>query len=150
MVLREDVLSHSNDILNHLVTHELLHILTRANNNFRKEMYEIIGFKLIEPIDYPESLKAFRITNPEATQTDSYIQLEVQGESVEYMMILYSKLAYLDGDFFNYLNVGFLSLTGNEKRSIMYFNGQPVIYPISEVNRFFEQVEENTGYILHP
>ena len=91
VVLREDVLSHSNDILNHLVTHELLHILTRANNNFRKEMYEIIGFKLIEPIDYPESLKAFRITNPDATQTDSYIQLEVQGESVECMMILYSK-----------------------------------------------------------
>ena len=113
-------------------------------------MYEIIGFKLMNQIEYPEILKAYRITNPDAPQTDSYIKLKVNGKSLDCMMILYSTQNYSDGDFFKYLNVGFLSLIGDTDKSIELVDNKPVIYNFKQVTGFFEQVGKNTQYIIHP
>jgi hypothetical protein len=150
VVLKEDILSRPKGELTQTIVHELFHILTRANPDFRREMYRIIGFKLMNQIDYPDDLKSYRITNPDAPQTDSYIQLKVNGKTVECMMILYSNKDYEGGDFFKYLNVGFLSLTGNMDKSIVLVDNKPVIYNFEQVTGFFEQVGKNTQYIIHP
>jgi hypothetical protein len=150
VVLKEDILSRPKGELTQTIVHELFHILTRANPDFRREMYRIIGFKLMNQIDYPDDLKSYRITNPDAPQTDSYIQLKVNGKTVECMMILYSNKDYDGGDFFKYLNVGFLSLTGNMDKSIVLVDNKPVIYNFEQVTGFFEQVGKNTQYIIHP
>jgi hypothetical protein len=150
VVLKEDILSRPKGELTQTIVHELFHILTRANPDFRREMYRIIGFKLMNQIDYPDGLKSYRITNPDAPQTDSYIQLKVNGKTVECMMILYSNKDYDGGDFFKYLNVGFLSLTGNMDKSIVLVDNKPVIYNFEQVTGFFEQVGKNTQYIIHP
>lgn len=141
----------SNEFLEKIIIHELFHVLTRNNPEFREEMYKIIGFNLMMPVEYPEELKKYRITNPDASQTDSYISVNVENNELECMMILYSKKDYDGGDFFKYLEIGFLSLKGDSnKKSVEYKNGNPVIYSFSEVNGFFEQVGDNTGYIIHP
>lgn len=150
IVLKEDLLAQSDDALKQIIVHELFHVLTRANPNFRKKMYKIIGFRLMKPIDYPENLKPYRITNPDATQTDSYIQLKVNGKPVDCMMILYAKKEYTNGSFFQYLNVGFLRLKGRKEKSIQFVDGKPVIYTFEDVSGFFEQVGKNTNYIIHP
>ncbi len=150
VVLKDDVLSRPKGDLKHTIIHELFHILTRNNPEFRKEMYGIIGFHLMNEVEYPEGLKEYRITNPDAPQTDSYIKLKVGGQSKDCMMILYSTQDYSAGDFFKYLNVGFLSLTGDSIKTAEYENGKPVIYTFKKVTGFFEQVGRNTQYIIHP
>ncbi len=150
VVLKNDILSQSNGDLKQTIVHELFHILTRNNPGFRKTMYRIIGFNLMNDVAYPENMKAYRITNPDAPQVDSYISIKVGGQSKDCMMILYSNQDYNGGDFFKYLNVGFLSLTGDSIKTIEYIDNKPVIYSFKQVSGFFEQVGKNTQYIIHP
>ena len=150
IVLKDDNLSQNNEDLKNLIVHELFHILTRNSPEFRKSMYAIIGFNLMNDVEYPENLKAYRITNPDAPQIDSYISLIADGQSIDCMMILYSDRDYSGGEFFNYLNVGFLSLKGDSIKTIEYKDDEPVIYTLKQVTGFFEQVGKNTQYIIHP
>jgi hypothetical protein len=95
-------------------------------------------------------LKDLRITNPDAPQTDSHIILKKSGTTVGCTMILYSKSRYKGGNFFQYLQVGFLKLKGSETKAIDYVEGNPVIYSFDDVSGFFEQVGKNTNYFIHP
>ncbi|HEY4785242.1 MAG TPA: hypothetical protein VIH57_04305 [Bacteroidales bacterium] len=150
VVLKEKMISRPESELQQVIVHELFHILTRSDNNFRKDMYKIIGFEITNEIVYPLNIQDFRITNPDAPQTDSYIVLRKDGKQVDCMMILYSKNKYDGGNFFKYLNVGFLKLKGPDRKEIDLIEGQPIIYGIKEVSNFFEQVGKNTQYIIHP
>lgn len=150
VVLKDDILSQAKGGLKKTIVHELFHILTRNNPKFRKEMYQVIGFKIMNDVSYPENLKENRITNPDAPQVDSYISIKAGGQTKDCMMILYSNLDYSGGDFFKYLNVGFLSLTGDSVKTIEYVGEKPVIYSFKQVYGFFEQVGKNTQYIIHP
>ena len=150
IVLKEGMMVGNSAFLKSLVIHELFHILTRNSPEFRKKMYNIIGFKMMNKIDYPVSINESRITNPDAPQTDSYITLEVNGTPKDCMMVLYSDREYNGGPFFNYLNIGFLSLIGEGIKEIEYKDGKPVIYSFQEVSGFYEQVGKNTQYIIHP
>ena len=149
IVLKEGAAS-SRKSLEHLIVHELFHVLTRNNPEFRKDMYKIIGFDITESIAYPDKIKSRRITNPDAPQTDSYINLTADGKDISCMMILYSKKDYTGGSFFDYLNIGFLNLVGDEEKTIEYVDGEPVIYTMDQIENFFEQVGRNTNYIIHP
>jgi len=150
IVLKDDAIYSKQVDLTHLVLHELFHVLSRNNPEFRKEMYSLIGFRIMESVDYPESIKQYRISNPDATQTDSYISLKVGEQSVDCMMIMYSKRDYDGGVFFNYVNIGFLSLVGEEVKAIEYIDNNAVLYEINQVSGFFEQVGMNTQYIINP
>lgn len=150
VVLKDDIFLQDMGKLKHIITHELFHILTRNSPVFRKEMYQIIGFELMNDIEYPTNLKAYRITNPDAPQIDSYIKLKIGEQSIECMMILYSTQDYSGGGFFKYLNVGFLSLKGDSIKSVDNKDNKPVIYSFKQVTNFFEQVGKNTQYKIHP
>lgn len=150
IVLGEMEIDKPDAELKQLLTHELFHVLTRYDNSFKKQMYGIIGFTLMNEISYPPSLKDFKMSNPDAPKTDSYITLKKDGESVECAMILYSEKAYSTGTFFDYLTLGFLRVQGKDKKEIVYENGKPVIYSFKEVSNFIEQIGKNTQYIIDP
>ena len=150
IILNEDLALDDKDKLKGTIIHELFHILTRANPDFRKELYSLIGFEIMNEIDYPAKLQPFRITNPDAPQTDSYITLEVNGRSVDCMMILYATENYNGGDFFKYLNIGFLALTGGDNKQAKLNGNEPIVYSMKDVSGFAEQVGTNTNYIIHP
>lgn len=139
------------DDVDRFFVHELFHVVSRNNPELRERLYKIIGFGIMPSIEYPDVLKPYRITNPDATQTDSYIVLKVgKRESVPCMMILYSTKPYDGGSFFNYLNIGFLELEGEEEMSPVINDEGPVIHNMNEVSGFYEQVGKNTQYIIHP
>jgi len=133
-----------------VLVHELFHVISRSQPELREELYGLIGFEMMPEIAYPKALRAYRITNPDATQTDSYITVTVGGKAVPCMMILYAKGDYTGGSFFNYLSIGFLELQGDETKSAVIGREGPVIHGMDEVENFFEQVGRNTQYIIHP
>lgn len=151
IVFKEDLKSAEGWDFKRLIAHELFHVLTRNNPEFRKKMYEIIGFRMMPDLDYPPSLRQLRITNPDAPQTDSYISLQVADQPVDCMMILYADREYPGtGSLFDYLRIGFLRLTDQAKKEVYFEDGKPVIYPMNKVGHFFEQVGKNTDYTIHP
>jgi hypothetical protein len=150
IVLKNNIEQLTDQNLQAIIIHELFHVLTRYDKQFRKDMYEIIGFKLCNEIAYPENLKKYKISNPDAPFKDSYITLMKDSESVDCMMILYSKRDYTKGSFFNYLTIGLLKLKGNQRKEIDFKDGKEQVYALEEVSGFFEQVGRNTGYIIDP
>ncbi|MEZ5024756.1 MAG: hypothetical protein R2728_16140, partial [Chitinophagales bacterium] len=52
VVLKEKLLSQSKDQLKMIIIHELFHVLSRNNPEFRKELYELIGFNLMNDVNY--------------------------------------------------------------------------------------------------
>lgn len=152
VVFKEGFATKSDDELRRLIYHELFHILSRHNPDFRERMYKIIGFGVMENLPYPENLRDFRITNPDAPLNNAYIRLRNKntGDIADFSMILYSSQDYDGGSFFDYLNIGFMQLEGEDEKEIAYRDGEAVILQLEEVEQFFEQVGENTQYIVHP
>ena len=149
IVLGPAVSSMSSTSLDGLVAHELFHVISRQRPDLRERLYAEIGFSLMDEVSYPEGLSRYRITNPDATQTDNYIRLDVAEQSVPCMMILYAKGDYAGGSFFQYLQTGFLQLSDEDLTPVMTDEG-PLIHSLQEVGGFFEQVGKNTQYIIHP
>ncbi len=150
IILGENELKKPDAQLKQLLTHELFHVLTRRDSLFKKEMYSIIGFKIMNELSYPPSLNKIKMSNPDAPITDSYITLKKDGEYVECAMILYSEKQYTTGIFFDYVTIGFLRVQGKDKKEIVYMDGKPVVYAFTDFTDFIDQVGKNTQYIIDP
>ena len=132
-----------------LLMHETFHVLTRGNHDFKRAMYETIGFTVTDDeLQFPEDLKDIRISNPDVSRFDSYITLDIDGKPQKCAMLLYADRPYTDGAFFNYLTIGFIPL--DEALNPVQENGKTVIYPFDKPTGFFEQIGKNTGYIIDP
>lgn len=150
IVLKSDILTCSEKEIEHTLTHELFHILTRNDSDFRQKAYKIIGFRLCNEIKYPSSIANLRITNPDVPLNDCFIQLKNGSENIDCSMIIYANKAYSGGSFFEYISVSFLVLDGDEvNKKAKVVNGKPLILSFREVGNFFEQVGRNTQYIIH-
>ncbi len=151
IVLNDNALSAPDENLAQLISHELFHIMSRNNENFRNDMYNIIGFEVANSVTVPDQLKDLRMTNPDAPAWDSFITLrDNNGDTGEYLMITYAKKSYDGGSFISYLNVGFLRVKGTDIREVDYVNGDPVISIYGDFTDFYEQVGNNTNYTIHP
>ena len=150
IVLNEKLVNNSSRDLEQLIIHELFHVLSRNDPKLRKSLYKIIGFEIMNGINFPDSIKNNILSNPDAPLADSYIRLLKEKDTVECVMFLYSKKKYSKGVFFEYMNIGLLSLTNGSIKKPKLINNKPIIYTIDEVSDFYEQVGTNTGYIIDP
>jgi hypothetical protein len=137
--------------------HELFHILSRKNPRLREKLYESIGFVKCSEIDFPEALKARKITNPDAPRNDHSIKVQVKGQNRWAVPILYSSSERYDeakgGDFFDYLRFELLLLdeqSPGANGTPAYDSKNPALVSVNGVTGFFEKVGRNTPYIIHP
>ena len=145
LILNDETLIWGFQELKNIIIHELFHIISRNNLSFREKMYEVIGFKVIKEISFPQSLIDYKVTNPDAPMINSYINLSNGEESKDYALITYSKKEFNGGSLFDYVTFGFIKLQDLN-------NGVkvPIIYVDGDFTNFFEQIGNNTGYIIHP
>ena len=72
-------------------SHELFHLLTRQNSNFKKDIYKVIGFTVIEKeIIFPSDLAEIRISNPDISRYDSYGTFTIGGQKQYCTMVIYT------------------------------------------------------------
>lgn len=141
--------SKVGDNLPRLFAHELFHIASRANPALAERLYGIIGFTRCTEASYPATLAARKLTNPDAPRNDYCIGLTLDGRSVAATPILFSRAESYDpargGEFFDYLQLGLLvraepgAALSTEK-----------VVGLQQVKGFFEQVGQNTQYVIHP
>ena len=139
------------------ICHELFHIISRANPDLRERLYAAIGFVKCSELEFPLELKSRKITNPDAPRNDHCIRLLVGGKETWAIPILFSSAEKYDtdqgGEFFNYLLFRFLLV----EREDEFFTVKPIhegqnpkLVGMQQVSGFFEQVGQNTSYIIHP
>lgn len=155
VVICERDLQQGEPGLTHLVTHELFHILSRNNPKLRKKLYEIIGFNSMNAMDYPVELQDRKITNPDGVQCNWFITVTNQGRTLPVIPILYAStpnyVPSRGGEFFDYLTFKLLAVTNNGARwGPERLNGQLQMLDPIAARGFFDQIGDNTRYIIHP
>jgi len=157
LVLPRSVLGPNRGLSPTLICHELFHILSRSNPDLRERLYAAIGFVKCTEIEFPETLRSRKLTNPDAPANDHCIRVQVDGADVWAVPILFSRTEKYDvqrgGDFFRYMQFQFLLVEreGDSPNLKPAPQGQPPrLVRESQVIGFFEQVGRNTQYIIHP
>jgi hypothetical protein len=155
VILPHDKIAESDDELERLLTHEFFHILSSHNPDWRYELYKIIGFQKCSPVELPASLKHRKITNPDAPVLDAYITLDVDGENVFAVPVLYSKSERFDvklgGPFFRYLTFRLMvvdQVAG--KWQAVLDSGEPRMLQPNQIADYKRKIGGNTQYIIHP
>ena len=137
------------DRLAWLVAHETFHVLTRDNPDFRRAMYSVIGFTVLDKeISFSRDVTDRRISNPDVNRYDSYAMLTVDGVKSPYTMVIYSDSDYDGGSFFKYMKIGLIPLDGAFEP--VRRDGKTVIVPLERAVDFYDQVGKNTGYVINP
>lgn len=136
-----------------LLAHETFHIATRADRPLRERCYAAIGFLPCSEPTFPDPLKPRKITNPDAPRNDHCIRVGVGSNRVWTVPILFSQTEKYDpargGEFFSYLTFGLLAVEG-PANAPPRADAKPRMFAINSVSGFYEQVGENTQYVIHP
>jgi len=140
-----------------LISHELFHIISRRSAQLRDELYETIGFKKCPAFEFPKTLRARKITNPDSPLNEHCILVKVGKRSFWVLPILYSSMEKYNKahseEFFDYLQVAFLAVAkdnGLGRRPTLLKNNKPNLYREEELGGFYEQIGKNTDYTIHP
>lgn len=154
IVLPRKLAEGPQERLKKLFFHELFHVLSRANSQWRHELYRVIGFEECEEPQLPPAVAARKITNPDAPRNDHRIRLVWKGQRRWMVPILVSRAASYDPqggeEFFRYLQFRFLVLPESGSKGTPVEVDSPQLLEVGEVSGFYEQVGENTSYIIHP
>ena len=155
IVLPQNVVERPAAKLERLLLHELFHIFSRNQPRIRRELYGIVGFEPCPEIELPESIRPRKLTNPDAPGCDVRIRLEVEGETVDAVPILYSSEDRYDvgrgGEFFDYLIFRLLVVERNgDVWSAQLVDGAPRLLGTENLPSFWERVGRNTNYVIHP
>lgn len=157
IVLPASMLASSDHEIQRILAHELFHISSRANPKLAKLLYKSIGFQYCGEIEFPSSLAPRKITNPDAPKNDYCIQLKLGGQNAWAVPILFSRTPKYDlsqgGEFFQYLQLALLLVEAPVDTippRVLRDSRGPRIVALQQVSGFFEQVGENTEYVIHP
>jgi hypothetical protein len=138
-----------------VLCHELFHILSRSNDELREKLYRAIGFEKCNEVAFPPSLASRKLTNPDAPKNDHCIRLTIDKKEQWVVPILFSNAERYDvkkgGPFFNYLQFRWLVVERDgDAVEPVYVDGEPTLVEMQQASGFFEQVGQNTQYIIHP
>ncbi|MEM6964590.1 MAG: hypothetical protein AAF573_07485 [Bacteroidota bacterium] len=137
--------------------HEISHIYTRYHPEKRKALYELIGFKSLgdrSNLLIKDGLNDKILLNPDGINFAYFIDLkERDGRPYSAVPIIFSKeKAYKEykKDFFQYLDFSLYKIRINHSaRVISDAEGNSTV-KMNDVPDFFEQITDNTDYIIHP
>jgi hypothetical protein len=140
-----------------VMLHEIFHILSRYNEDFREKMYALIGFsKYDENLVLPSEITGKLLTNPDGVSRKYAINLK-DDKGVEQLalpLILSTKDRYEPSmpSFFAYLSFDLyplIKISANEVTLGLNSKGESAL-SIGHNGDFFEQIKDNTQYIIHP
>ena len=148
LILPEPVLQISEQSLEILLAHELFHVFSRLHPEGAQVLYRTLGFEPCEGVMLPEGLAQSLITNPDEPQIPYCIEVAV-GNDLEWVTpVLLPRFPFYEptegGEYIDYVDFR-LFVVEKPGRS-----GAPRFVKVGEVSGYFEQVGENTEYVIHP
>jgi len=146
--------SENKEILTRVLIHELFHIQSRRHPNLQEQLYKQLGFvKLKHPIVFPEGFLAQTLLNPDGTDWDYYIPLDLNQQQVLAFPLIVSSQRHFQSNspnFFSYLKFQLYPL--KEMGTTYYLEYSDSFDGLDEqwMPIFFEKITQNTNYIIHP
>ena len=129
-------------LFNKVFWHELFHCITRSNKTFRKDMYKIINFTVMDK-DFiiPEEVQKISISNPDVEHHDAYATFKINGKNIDcYLVLTASRPFRYPGDtFFRCM-----------QSSIVPIDSKGEYYLPDDTENFWEIFGRNTSYVIDP
>lgn len=152
IVFPQRMLSRSDEAMQHLLLHELFHILSRQSQSRRTKLYNILGFESCSPIDLSPDLSARKLTNPDAPSFNSVLRIQHEGESLTISPVLLTKRSDYDSVEHTSLfrELEFKLLVVEPKRDGWQEKQPTTLLDPQQVPAFLEKIGRNTHYIIHP
>ncbi len=140
-----------------IMLHEIFHILSRYNDDFRDKMYALIGFeKFEEDLVLPKYVQDRLLTNPDGGRRDYAINLKNEkGEIQRAVPLILTKKERYDEtmpSFFAYLHFDLfplIKITENQVTLGLNQKGESSL-SLEHNSDFFKLIKDNTQYIIHP
>jgi hypothetical protein len=153
IVLQESMLQQmlaSVDVMSYFMAHETFHVLSRANPALREELYAAIGFRRCASVEMPAPLARLRLTNPDAPENRHTIAVRWAGRSIEVMPFVHFPTDNIDarGGFGAQMRTSWLPVERRGGRCAV--RGAEERPAPEELEGFYDQVGQNTGYLIHP
>jgi len=142
--------------LEHLLVHELFHVLSAHDRSLRDRLYRSIGFSRCGEVALPADLAARKITNPDAPIVEHAIEIELEGKPVSVMPILLADAPRYPATggrvFFEHLQFRLLVVErrGGDGMVPQLREGRPQLVDPKTAPGYHEKIGRNTGYIIHP
>jgi len=147
---RETKPDEATENLKSLFVHELHHVLTRVQASRDDAYFALIGFAPCR-FEAPESLRARRLTNPDAPVYGHYAPLELEDADglIPYLTVSGPYSGDPDTSLGDYFSFGLLKVV--EAEGVCRQAGsEPAFLSPGEAPGFFALIGSNTGYIIHP
>jgi len=138
--------------------HEIFHIYSRYHPERRRALYELIGFKKLdipEGLSMDPSLRKRLLLNPDGIDINYAIELKEAGKPLFAVPILAANSLGYEMDkslFFDYLQFNLYPIQPPYSRTIKVVsqNDGSSRLNLETVEGFYEQIQKNTDYIIHP
>ena len=124
------------------VAHELFHCFTRQNPDFRRDMYKIIHFSIMDhEISFSREVLDRIIRNPDVERHDSYAEFILRGKPVKCAPVFTTEKPFeKPGD--NFMT--------SMKAGLVPVENPSRIYALEESSNYKEIFGENTEYYVDP
>lgn len=142
--LKEYLLAPENEKIYYTATilHELFHCITRNTPDFRKDLYEMIGFTIVEKdFEIPPHIRERMISNPDVGNHNSYASFTINGEKKDcFVVFLTIKDFENQGDTF----------FENASAHLIPVDHPDTVYHMDEAEDFWTVFGRNTAYVIDP
>lgn len=142
--------------LHTILLHELYHIYSRYDHDFKAATYRLIGFERHEKqIEIPKELKQKMLLNPDGLNMDFAITLHNKQKDTCYFIpfLFTSNKDYNSNSphFFSYMKFDLFPLKIENDYAILdYQKVKNFLIDPSYYEDYFKQIKDNTSYTIHP
>lgn len=139
--------------------HELFHVYSRQHPEKRTRLYQLIGFRHLglEHLNMPDALASRVLYNPDGVDFAQRITLDAgEGKQIDAIPVIYSKsLGFQPGKraFFSYVDFNLYQIEPGKDgvwNVVTQADGFTSTLNLQTLPDFFQQIKDNTGYIIHP
>jgi hypothetical protein len=154
IVLPDAVFQNFRTPLQHLLAHEVFHVLTRAHPELKSKAYALFGFEPCRALALDPAVSSLRITNPDAPISEHTIALEHRGKKVHalpYIMLPSNRIQPQEG-FVRNLMVYWLFMEKDAQGQCSSSQGAwpPLGSSPMQLPDLFNKIGGNTRYLFHP
>lgn len=134
--------------LNILIAHELFHCLTRRSPEFRRKMYALIGFTVMDhDIEFPEHIRRMIMANPDVEHIDNYAEFTINGVKRKCALITYYGRSWAECSALQGKPARFFNCTNT---ALVPIDDLSTHFGINEASDFWEIMGRNTDYVAAP
>lgn len=154
IVLPDAVFKSFPTSIEHLIAHEVFHVLTRAHSELKNKAYALLGFESCAKVTIDPEVSKLRITNPDAPLQEHAIALTHRGKAVHalpYIMFPNATVRPEDG-FIRNLMVYWLFVERDAQGQCTSSQGAwpPAGSSPMQMPDLFNKIGRNTQYLFHP